>query len=270
MWCKTCQQDVPGLVSGHTGNYSCPRCGSELREGPATGRSRSDDAPDEVALGSDTVVFEPVAPEPPPTYDGWDLDQQFRHVERLLRIDRANRSSTEDAPRKRRIRLHGAHDSPSGWHDADALKAKTARRRAARRAGAVWLAMLTWSVLALGLTASAFAGALLTWSALSGRQELWTLGMPVGLVGQIVLVIGLILQLDRLWHDNRDTAEKLDHVGARLHDLNESTTLLGTSYGAASSPFYSHMAGGASSQVLLADLKSQLDLLAVKLSRENE
>jgi hypothetical protein len=128
--------------------------------------------------------------------------------------------------------------------------------------------MLTWATLALGVMAFVCGGVLLAWSAASGRQELWTIGMPIALGGQIVLLIGLMLQLDRLWHDNRHTAEQLHHVDERLHDLNTATTLLGASHSSASASFYSHLAGGASPQLLLADLKSQLDLLAVKLAQD--
>ena len=43
--------------------------------------------------------------------------------------------------------------------------------------------------------------------------------------------------------------------------------MLGTTHGP-SAAFYAHWAGGAAPQILLTDLKSQLDLLAVKLADE--
>ena len=88
------------------------------------------------------------------------------------------------------------------------------------------------------------------------------------LVGQIALLVGLVLQLDRLWHDNRESAAKLDNVDEQLHDLKASTTLLGASQGPAASVFYSHFAGGAGPQLLLTDLKSQIDLLAMKIAQD--
>jgi hypothetical protein len=209
----------------------------------------------------DPVVF---IPDPPPAYDEWELEQKLRHIERLLRIDKPERSE-QGASRERVTRADASHADSPGWHHPQAAEARAARSRARRTES--WLPMLTWSVLAVGLMASAFGGVLLAWAAAGGRQELWGIGMPVGLAGQIVLVIGLILQLDRLWHDNRDTAEKLDHVGERLFDLNRRATSLGT--GSGSTAFYSHMAGGASPQLLLADLKSQLDLLSARLGHEN-
>ena len=81
-------------------------------------------------------------------------------------------------------------------------------------------------------------------------------------------MVGLVLQLDRLWHDNHAAAAKLDNVDQQLHDLKATTTLLGTGQGPAASVFYSHFAGGAGPQLLLTDLKSQLDLLAMKIAQE--
>ena len=83
---------------------------------------------------------------------------------------------------------------------------------------------------------------LLGWSFFGGRSELWNLGMPITLAGQFGLLFGLVLQADTLWQDNRRTADKLDQVDERLHDLNHTTTLLGSSYSSGSQAFYSHLA----------------------------
>ena len=111
-------------------------------------------------------------------------------------------------------------------------------------------------------------GILLGWSVVSGRTELWNVGVPIALCGQIALLLGLILHLDRLWHDSRQAATKLDQVDQQLHELQTTTTMLSTGHNSPGSAFYSHLAGGAGPQILLSDLKSQLDLLAVKIGRE--
>lgn len=79
------------------------------------------------------------------------------------------------------------------------------------------------------------------------------------------MLIGLVLQLDRFWHDNHHTAAKLDEVDEKLHDLKTTATLMNTIHGPSSAAFYTHLAGGANPQLLLNDLKSQLDLLAMKI-----
>jgi hypothetical protein len=203
-------------------------------------------------------------PDPAPTYDPWELEEKLRHVERLLRIDEPN-PQHKGSPR-RTARLDVSHEGAPGWHYPAAARAKRARAARSRaRSAERWLPVLTWSVLAVGLMASAFGGVLLAWAAAGARQDLWAIGLPVGLGGQIVVVIGLILQLDRLWHDNRNTAEKLDHVDERLYDLNKATGLVGTDGRSAS--LHSHMPAGASPQLLLADLKSRLDLLSKQLGQ---
>jgi len=46
--------------------------------------------------------------------------------------------------------------------------------------------------------------------------------------------------------------------------------MLGTSHASPGAAFYSHLVEGASPQILLSDLKGQLDLLAVKLGQNEE
>jgi hypothetical protein len=113
----------------------------------------------------------------------------------------------------------------------------------------------------------ACGGVLLAWSFVADRADLWSLGLPITLSGQCGLVIGLLLQLERVWKSSSDNYTKLDEVDGRLDDLKHLTTLLGTSQSGGSSAFYSHLSGGASPHLLLADLKSQLDLLAVHMAR---
>ena len=46
--------------------------------------------------------------------------------------------------------------------------------------------------------------------------------------------------------------------------------MLGTGHNSIGGAFYSHLAGGAGPELLLSDLKSQLDLLAVKIMQQGE
>lgn len=271
MWCKQCRQDVRGVPSTGQDDYRCPRCGTSFRDREAETRTptKTEAARPKTTARIDDGTAASVGVEPLPEYDGWELEQKLRHVERVLRRDQPDDEQRAASGRQQASRLDPAHAASAGWHYPAVAQAKSARKRTAGDSAAEpWLPMLTWATLALGVMAFVCGGVLLAWSAASGRQELWTIGMPIALGGQIVLLIGLMLQLDRLWHDNRHTAEKLHHVDERLHDLNTATTLLGASHSSASASFYSHFAGGASPQLLLADLKSQLDLLAVKLSQD--
>ena len=53
----------------------------------------------------------------------------------------------------------------------------------------------------------------------------------------------------------------------QLDDLRQTTSLLGSNHGSAAQAFYAHLAQGANPQMLLADLKGQLDLLAIRMAQ---
>ena len=206
------------------------------------------------------------AADQPSAYDGWELDEQLRHIERTLQTDKAKATEADAIYQREAARFDLPHAGPAAWHVPAASPPNQRTTRTADR-GSV-LGALTWLALSLGTASFVCGGILLGWSLATGRQELWTIGLPVALAGQVALLVGLVLQLDRLWHDNRAAAAKLDNVDEQLHDLKAATTLLGTSQGPAASVFYSHFAGGAGPQLLLTDLKSQIDLLAMKIAQE--
>jgi hypothetical protein len=127
--------------------------------------------------------------------------------------------------------------------------------------------MLAVLVIAFGVVTIGLGAVLLAASVAGAKETYWNLGLPVVLAGQVLLGIGFVLRIDRLWHDTRSTAAKLDQVDRQLDELRSATALLSTSHTAPATSFYAHLAGGASPQVLLADLKGQLDLLALKLGQ---
>jgi hypothetical protein len=125
------------------------------------------------------------------------------------------------------------------------------------------LAFLVWATLSMGMAALSCGGILLGWSLWTGRAELWKIGLPIAAAGQISLLVGLALQLDRFWHENHRTAARLDKVGSELRDLKTSGTLKSASHAQSPAP-YAHFDIGADVQ-LLGDLKSRLDSLAARI-----
>jgi hypothetical protein len=128
---------------------------------------------------------------------------------------------------------------------------------------------LAWSALSVGTMVLVCGAILLVWAVASDRGELWAVGLPAAVIGQVLLLVGLVLQLDRLWRDSRAAAAKLSKVDVQLHELRATTTLMGAGGASPGSAFYSHLAGGAGPHLLLNDLKGQLDLLAMKISQES-
>ncbi len=229
---------------------------------------QSASAPQEDAAKAGTAS---TAAQQPPLYDGWEIEEELRHIRRVLGSAPVPKEQIGGPAVQSKFRLDAGHGVP-------APQLKRARRSSRRRervvspavkhtAGDRLLAVLAWLTLWLGATGSVCGLALLGWSMQTGRPEYWAAGMPIILAGQIVLILGLVLELDRIWRDSRRAAARLETVDEQLHDLKTTTSLLGTTHGP-SSAFYAHWAGGAGAEILLSDLKSQMDLLAVKLSKE--
>ena len=74
------------------------------------------------------------------------------------------------------------------------------------------LGLLIWTALTLGVTAFVGGGALLGWATVVGRRDLWFIGGPAALGGQMAMLLGLVLQLHRLARDSRRAAGKLDKL----------------------------------------------------------
>ncbi len=283
MWCKQCQQDVPALPSDEMGKYVCPRCGVNPTQTKAVGPTPASTSPpgvEEPQLGVPRPPLFAGTPEPPPSYDPWELEEQLRHLQRILAAEPSKTPSPAIAGEA--LRIDSRHteagkrgtgtfcrNGPSGALPKRCLSPFSRRSQARSRRARAALHTVAWLVLLIGLMGMACGGVLLGWSLIAGRQDLWPIGLPIALAGQIVLVMGFVLQMDRLWNDHSRTSAKLDHMDERLADLKNTTALLGTTHSTPAMSFYSHLAGGANPQLLLADLKSQLDLLALKMGRDS-
>lgn len=215
--------------------------------------------------------------------DDWRLDEDLAAAERLIRTVRARQTT---GPEERADHdpvthhLDAAHRPVRDWHvhlgHRNELPTRShagagpssAERPSLARDDSTRGSLLAWGALSVGLMAFVCGGVLLGWGFISGRVDLWTLGTPLTLVGVAGLILGMVMQMDGLWQSNRKTAEMLSELDGQLHDLRHTTTLMSTTHSSPAQSFYSHMADGAAPQLLLADLKSQLDMLAVKMSRE--
>ncbi len=258
---------MPGVSPPDGGPLGCARCGRILGD-HASDDTTADREPENSlqAAEAEADAEAPISSDPPLLYDSWELDEQLRHVERVLGGRKEADKGGKSAPGRETVRLDSPHIGPAGRHQ-QVKRELRAGRTAASGAREGVLPLLSWAALSLGLMAFVCGGVLLGWSALSGRQDLWSIGMPIVLGGQVGLLVGLLLQLDRLWNDTRSTVAKLDHVDDQLRDLKTTTTMLGSGQESGGRAFYSHMVEGAGPQLLLSDLKSQLDLLALKISQ---
>jgi hypothetical protein len=203
----------------------------------------------------------------------------LRHIDRVLHADASGSEVRVGSPRDALLsRIDASEESPRGWHAGEptigAHAAGVGRDRRAESvanrpttAGDRSLAVGVWLGLSLGVMALVCGGILLAWSIIEKRPELWPIGLPIAIAGQVALLLALVLQLDRVWRKGRSTAAKLDDVEGQIHDLRSATAMLSTTHSSPATAFYAHYCGGASPEMLLTDLKSQLDLLAVKIGQ---
>jgi hypothetical protein len=134
----------------------------------------------------------------PAAFDSWELEERLRHVKRLL-APPAARESRPAAP-KLEFRIDAAQASdPRSEARADAISGQPRIEEPYRGS---WASLAAWSAIAIGLAALTCGGVLCGWSLARRRDELWAIGLPVLLGGQMMLVAGLLLQLRRIWRNS--------------------------------------------------------------------
>ncbi|MEX2113376.1 MAG: hypothetical protein WD845_09335 [Pirellulales bacterium] len=241
---------------------NCARCGREMATGaqgtPPTGNLAAA-AESGIDLGNAGSASD---------FAAWELDQQVRRLQARVgtwrRFDPPREAAgqpafvqadePEPSQRAKRRRI----DAP---HSAVPRKAKRRVRRARTSSP------LGWWLLALGLMTFSCGTALLVCSWIEHRQELWNLGVAIAIGGQVGLLSGLVLQLERIWQNGRLAVRKLNQVDAQLHAMQRATSNWNATHGTASQAFYTHMAEEASPDILLADLQGQLDMLSSEITR---
>jgi len=300
MWCKHCRQDVPAIAAAEvtaagaatssdsdasrqeeSSRYLCTRCGEPIGSLPAQWASVSD-------LGIDLGELAlPVHAAESPLSSGsvkrstsnaaaraeawqWELDQELHDVRRLLK-----RRGTDAA--KIEWRIDAAEEAPPPVLQVPAARPCPAEAKPLRQPAVVQreapgpssrpLSPLAWLILMAGLTASCCGGALMAWSVLSGRDELWSQGVPILIAGQVALFMALVAMLLRLGRHSQLAAARIAEMDGQLSALNSASP--GESAHISQHPFYVHLAEGAAPQALLSDLKDQLDLLAVRMGRHS-
>jgi hypothetical protein len=175
MWCKNCRQDIPGVLSQNDKQFSCMRCGQLLGAAPDAGSAsahprNASNAEDQTSTSSKTH------------YDPWEVNEKLRHAERILQLGRRPGPGLDET-------LRFGPVVPSA--PKPNAPARPPRARHPIATGAAWLLIATG-------TSGLSCGALLTaWSCLGDRSELWNLGLPIMVVGQMVLLVGLLVHFVR-------------------------------------------------------------------------
>lgn len=173
MWCNRCQQDVPATAQ-NAGGLTCACCGNLL---PRTAAMEANQPAPEAAAAA-SAAAEGIAHH----FCDWRLEDDLREARRLVRMAQAQ-----------------SKDEPAGAAGEGALRQTEAASVPAlamapvRRAGGL---SFGWLLAGLGFSGLVCGCALLAWSQVAARAELWNAGLPIALVSQAVLVVGVLLLLD--------------------------------------------------------------------------
>lgn len=244
MWCSACQQDVPRVAtSAEDSTVCCARCGRALPV-PTTSDARH-------------VPFEDL-PEFPELIelDDWEFSEAIQDAERIVR------NVTSD--------LDGLEQNHDAWSRRGIPKSISSARGVApeNNRDNDALTSATWPVpslvLAVALGVFVCGAALIILSLVNQRPQLWQLGVPFALSGQVAVLSVVFWQLNAVWNNNRTTLAALHAADKQLQRLHNDWSALQQQD---SEAFYQHLAQGANPEVLLADLKDQLDLLSNHLAR---
>jgi hypothetical protein len=273
MWCSTCQQDVPGLGSTSEGNLlRCGKCGEVLATAhqPIPAVNQPAMAAAIPTAANENVTLEKLLRLGPLSNEDWAIEAELRGVQRLMSSLKTRSTDVAEA-----LKLHAPHAVPKyrkmpGSFAASANDQTDEEDDSPRHIPVApsKTHLAAWAILSIGLAIFACGAVLLGWSLVAKRPDLWPVGMPLALIGQAGLILGLILQLDGLWSSSRQTAAVLNELDGELKNVRQATTLLTTSHSGGAQSFYLHLAEGASPQMLLADLKGQMDLLAQQMAKQ--
>ena len=269
MWCIECEQEVNVTGKSDRAPPVCPHCDTQLQADvtlPDAALESFDSPPGRTAPSSgDPREFPSM---PPMHWDDWQLDADADQLQILLdQFDAligpplsAERRSNNTQPEVGRSGVDFPRQEAAG---ATEPPVATRRDNSGRSPWPAWL------VLSTGLMLFVCGTILAGWSLVTMRSELWLTGVPISLVGIACLLVGFVLQLESLWSGHRATMKLLLELDERMGEIRHATTMLKTSHSGAAQSFYANLAEGASPQLLLADLKGQLDLLANQLANQS-
>lgn len=256
MWCRHCKQDVPAVAPATNGAVHCARCHGPLDQ-PAFAKSVSDSG---VGLDQESQrVADPHALLQA-------SDSGYRHDE-IRRAIRGAQRRASAAPRMLRFDPPEPLVEQKRVEPRDPASPNTRVDQPVRENHRP----TQWVAWALALTGAMTLGAgvgLMFWSLTEARPELWEWGIGATLTGQGVMIIGLVQLLAGLWNSSRSANQTLRGVQQELRRLGRTTeSLLGANAPTAAS-FYADLARGASPEMLLANLKGQVDALSSHVARD--
>lgn len=266
MWCRHCQQDVPAVARRAEGRVQCARCQRPLAS-PAFAAPVNDAG---VRIDGGEKPQEPVAVEPWTTREliGPEDQQRLRQIGRQLRTGRGHAVGAQ--PGRQRLRF----DNPGAASSSQPTPASPTQRPVVHNPMPAPMApskssqATAWVAALLGAMTLGAGIGLLGWSLLGERPDLWSWGLGATLTGQGLMIVGLVQLLASLWTAGRDATGRLITLHYEIRRLQRTADSLAGMRTATPTAFYADLSRGSSPQVLLSNLKGQIDDLTTRLAGE--
>jgi hypothetical protein len=272
MWCSQCQQDVPAVAeAGGTGRVVCARCQRSFTAAqPAHTTTVCDHGIPLDEFAANATVDDSATTDPVAALSDWQTEQRFRHIARTLRTG----ARESQLP---------SHTAAAGYYRFDppqnllvdtepiAVRSTAVRNPSSashylpnrRSSGGQ---VLAWLIVICGFISFSCGVGLVSWSLAEELPFYWDVGTLMALVGEGLLVYGLLLVLSRLWRSSRHANQKLHEIQWQLGEVQRTAqTIVGMKNGNAPA-FYAELARGASPQMLLSSLRGQLEQLSARVN----
>lgn len=295
MWCRHCQQETPALGPITTYGARCPRCnrtehaadssksGADAKISSAANEaseSESDEFPfvtsdvtrrhiqrslqaaqSTAAAGAGTNTFRLdlgslEMPVPFSSGDASFVNTKNRSAE-LNSNDNLNASHGGGSlPRQSvaALRQSGSRQSGKGQSRKQVTKTSSGLGQ-----------VFGWGVATCGAMLLGLGIGLIIWATYGGRTLLWGPAIATTIAGQGLMIVGLLQLLANLWSAARHTSAKLTQIHDDLRRVRRTTEEASGRQHATATGFYAELAGGATSDVLLGNLRGQLDQLSSRL-----
>lgn len=268
MWCGNCQQDVPAVAALGAGTVHCARCQQNLSR-----KAIADVADAGISLDDPKAMVDsrqnPIASA--------HATESARRIQKLGRTLRSARSlATTRQPSSPLLRFDPANASPADLARRTQTTAATATAAVRKQTASQQPTAketthrgsqgVAWFVALLGATILGTGLGLCGWSLLGDRPDLWDWALFATLGGQGLLIVGLVLLLANLWTAARMAASRQQTLHHELRKLQRTADAIAGERGAGAANFYADLSRGASPELMLANLRGQIDQLSSTLT----
>ncbi|MDZ4657369.1 MAG: hypothetical protein SH868_07290 [Bythopirellula sp.] len=257
MWCSHCHQEVPSVASPAGGPRSCAKCQRDLK---FTATSTPIDTGISLESFADQSFAVQNAQAPLDDMEQAESREKLRRIGRQLRAPYQQRVSLDSRPFWERVSLETPTAAPQLRGISRQARRDDMEQQHKRKS---WLLSLLLTSGILGFVGGAAA---LVWSAAFNRVTVWQWGLTTTIAAEGLLIVGLTWMAARLWHNSRRVNHQLRGVDEQLEEIHELAGSLTARQLSSSQHYYHHFSQVANPQMLVANLRGQIDQLAERMA----